>query len=139
MNRITFVTACLYCFQSANLVFFLLTSRKLYETWRLTKLNNLDNNSNSAPGHEYRISPRAQRNTNNFKVILKLFVIMGITWFSELFGFIMSWIYGRDQVWKYFVFNDIVNLSQGVFIFIILICKSSVLHHLCCSRRRRQE
>ena len=106
-------------FQTANLVFFVLTSRKLYETWRLTKAN-LDTN-------EFRVSPRAQRNSNNFKVIFKIFVIMGVTWFSELFGFILSWICGRDKVWKYFVLNDIINLLQGVLIFIVLICKPSVM------------
>lgn len=106
-------------FQTTNFVFFVLTTNKLYETWRLTK-ENLDSN-------EYRISPRAQRNSNNFKVILKIFVIMGVTWFSELFGFILSWIYGRDAVWKYFVLNDVINLLQGVCIFLVLVCKPSVL------------
>ena len=98
----------------------MLTSRKLYETWRLTKAN-LDT------ANEFRVSPRAQRNSNNFKVIFKIFVIMGVTWFSELFGFILSWIFGREQVWKYFVLNDIINLLQGVLIFIVLICKPSVM------------
>ena len=79
------------------------------------------------PSKEFRISPRAQRNSNNFKVIFKIFVIMGVTWFSELFGFILSWICGRDKVWKYFVLNDIINLLQGVLIFIVLICKPSVI------------
>ena len=102
------LTLC-FCliFQTANLVFFVLTSRKLYETWRLTKAN-LDTN-------EFRVSPRAQRNSNNFKVIFKIFVIMGVTWFSELFGFILSWICGRDKVWKYFVLNDIINLLQACY------------------------
>ena len=107
-------------FQTANLVFFVLTSRKLYETWRLTQ-------ANLGTSKEFRISPRAQRNSNNFKVIFKIFVIMGVTWFSELFGFILSWICGRDKVWKYFVLNDIINLLQGVLIFIVLICKPSVI------------
>ena len=98
----------------------MLTSRKLYETWRLTQ-------ANLGTSKEFRISPRAQRNSNNFKVIFKIFVIMGVTWFSELFGFILSWICGRDKVWKYFVLNDIINLLQGVLIFIVLICKPSVI------------
>ena len=110
-------------FQSANLVFFVLTSQKLFETWRLTKLANLENSSSN----EFRISPRTQRNSNNFKVIFKIFVIMGLTWFSELFGFLLSWVYGRENVWKYFVLNDIINLLQGVLIFIALICKPTVL------------
>ena len=104
LHPMTYHCFCLI-FQTANLVFFVLTSRKLYETWRLTKAN-LDTN-------EFRVSPRAQRNSNNFKVIFKIFVIMGVTWFSELFGFILSWICGRDKVWKYFVLNDIINLLQA--------------------------
>ena len=109
-----------FSFQTTNLVFFILTIKKLIETWRLTKLES----------SEYRVSPRTQRNSNNFKIIFKMFVIMGITWFSELFGFALSWVYGRDRVWKYFVFNDIINLSQGVLIFIVLICKPSVLNKI---------
>ena len=63
-------------------------------------------------------------------VIFKMFIIMGMTWFSELFGFALSWSIGRDKVWKYFVFNDMINLLQGVLIFIVLICKPSVLNKI---------
>lgn len=115
------ILSVLRVFQTTNLVFFVLTTNKLFETWRLTKVE-----SNS----DYRITPRAQRNSSNFKVVLKIFVIMGVTWFSELFGFILSWIYGRNKVWKFFVLNDVINLLQGVFIFIVLVCKSSVFSQL---------
>ena len=101
-------------------MFFTLTTKKLFETWRLTKLES----------SEYRVSPRTQRNSNNFKIIFKMFIIMGMTWFSELFGFALSWSIGRDKVWKYFVFNDMINLLQGVLIFIVLICKPSVLNKI---------
>ena len=45
-------------------------------------------------------------------------------------GFTLSWIYGRDRVWRYFVFNDVINLLQGVFIFFVLVCKPSVLSQI---------
>ena len=105
------------------MAFFFLTSKHLYESWKFTK-SQLNNESS------IRICPRRQKANQNFKVILKLFVIMGITHFSELIGFTLSWIYGRDQVWKYFVFNDMINLLQGVLIFIVLVCKPSVLSQI---------
>ena len=46
------------------------------------------------------------------RVILKLFVVMGVTWLSEFLCFMFGWIFGQDVVWKYFVVNDILNLCQ---------------------------
>ena len=67
---------------------------------------------------------------DHFVMLLKIFVVMGVTYFFEFMGFILSWIYGTDAVWKYFVFNNIVNALQGVLIFIVLICKRSVLRQM---------
>ena len=47
------------------------------------------------------------------KVILKLFVVMGVTWLSDLCYFIVGWAVGREVVWKYFAINDFINFSQG--------------------------
>ena len=47
------------------------------------------------------------------KVILKLFVVMGVTWLSELCYFVVGWAVGREVVWKYFAINDFINFSQG--------------------------
>ena len=47
------------------------------------------------------------------KVILKLFVVMGVTWLSELCYFIVGWAVGKEIVWKYFAINDFINFSQG--------------------------
>ena len=180
-------------FQTANVVFFVLTSKQLYESWKFTRsqLKNETSSGNTAVS-TIRICPRRQNANQNFKVILKLFVVMGITHFSELIGkakhmpfknkyklfvldipdssdfqfhgkieklflsrnsmiylnffrenalylhflalfligFTLSWIYGRDRVWKYFVFNDVINLLQGVFIFFVLVCKPSVLSQI---------
>lgn len=117
--------------QTANVVFFVLTSKQLYESWKFTRsqLKNETSSGNTAVS-TIRICPRRQNANQNFKVILKLFVVMGITHFSELIGFTLSWIYGRDRVWRYFVFNDVINLLQGVFIFFVLVCKPSVLSQI---------
>ena len=52
---------------------------------------------------------------------------MGVTYFFDFAGFILNWIYGKDIVWKYFVFNNIANALQGLLIFTALICKKSML------------
>ena len=49
------------------------------------------------------------------KVILKLFVVMGVTWLSELCYFVVGWAVGREIVWKYFAINDFINFSQGTY------------------------
>ena len=63
-------------------------------------------------------------------MLLKIFVVMGVTYFFEFIGFILSWIYGTEHVWKYLVVNNIINALQGVLIFVVLICKRPILHKL---------
>ena len=56
---------------------------------------------------------------------------MGVTYFFEFFGFILSWIYGHsERIENYFIANNIVNALQGVFIFVVLICKRPILKKL---------
>ena len=59
-------------------------------------------------------------------MLLKIFIVMGVTYFFEFVGFILSWLYGTEKVWKYLVFNNIVNALQGVLIFVVLICKRPI-------------
>ena len=63
-------------------------------------------------------------------MLLKIFIVMGVTYFFEFVGFTLSWIYGKDKVWKYLVVNNIVNALQGVLIFAVLICKRSILQKM---------
>ncbi len=102
--------------QMTNLVLFALTSRALFRTWRASR-------------HLSRHSKRATaaKRQDQIRVIAKLFVVMGVTWMSEFVLFLCSWIFGKDAVWKYFVVNDVLNLSQGILIFIVLVCKRSVI------------
>ena len=60
-------------------------------------------------------------------MLLKIFIVMGVTYFFEFIGFILSWKYGNETVGKYFIVNNIVNALQGVLIFVVLICKKSIL------------
>ena len=64
-------------------------------------------------------------------MLLKIFIVMGVTYFFEFFGFILSWIYGHsERIESYFIANNIVNALQGVFIFVVLICKKPILKKL---------
>ena len=63
----------------------MLTSKQLYESWKFTR-SQLKNETTSSSSATIRICPRRQNANQNFKVILKLFVVMGITHFSELIG-----------------------------------------------------
>ena len=77
--------------QLANLLFFLLTVRALYTSWKQS--TNLRLNRQS--------SPKQEKNINRFWVILKLYVVMGGTWLFEVTGFLLSWRYGKNAVWRY--------------------------------------
>ena len=63
-------------------------------------------------------------------MLLKIFIVMGVTYFFEFLGFILSWIYGDERVENYFILNNIVNALQGVFIFVVLICKKTIFKKL---------
>jgi len=55
---------------------------------------------------------------------LRLFLGMGVIWYFE----IISWYTGndqQDQKWAY-VF-DVINMMQGVWVFLIFVCKRNVL------------
>lgn len=48
---------------------------------------------------------------------------MGLCWFAEFISVILA-DQGPEEVWYFF---DLINLSQGVFIFIVYVCKKSTL------------
>ncbi|XP_046391692.1 G-protein coupled receptor Mth2-like [Ischnura elegans] len=95
---------------STNLMLFLLTARTISraekETQVLTKGD----------------SRRHQQSDDKarFKLYIKLSLIMGISWISEVIYFAVG---GSDCYW---FLPDAVNLLQGVFIFLITTCKSNV-------------
>jgi len=84
-----------------NLIFFLLT------------IVNIRRASSGTDMVNKRISRKL------LKVYLKLFLVMGIFWIAE----VISWFAQDktdDSVWY---FTDILNSLQGVFIFIVYVCK----------------
>jgi len=55
---------------------------------------------------------------------LKLFVVMGVNWLAE----IVSWaLRSDDSTFNVWFVTDIGNSLQGVFIFLIFVCKKRVL------------
>ena len=63
-----------------------------------------------------RQKSKSAKSLEQVKVILKLFVVMGVTWLSELCYFIVGWVVGKEIVWKYFAINDFINFSQGEYL-----------------------
>ena len=49
---------------------------------------------------------------DQLKVMLKLSLIMGLTWIFELAGFFVNWFAADVTASKVFVFADVLNLLQ---------------------------
>ena len=110
--------------QIANLVFFSVTVVKLIQTWR---------ESRQLRVHSSSANVNSNNNSNNYShsfVVVKVFLIMGINWFFEFLSFLAEWLWDHDMAMKISYFSDMVNLLQGLLIFIVLICKPSVLKKL---------
>lgn len=58
-----------------------------------------------------------------FIVYLKLFIIMGINWITE----IISWSLENEKMYIIWYITDCINALQGVSIFFIFVCKKRVL------------
>lgn len=60
------------------------------------------------------------------RVCLKLVVVMGVFWVTE----VISWIHENYFGGKYFIwmFPDLINALHGVFIFIVVGCQPQVTH-----------
>lgn len=60
-----------------------------------------------------------------FGLFLRLFLIMGVTWLSELVSFFV----GSDKNWsKIFYISDLANAMQGFLIFMLFVMKKKVKH-----------
>ncbi|KAL1132465.1 hypothetical protein AAG570_010420 [Ranatra chinensis] len=94
----------------ANLVMFAITARRIFVHRRETSvLKSGDSKRHNNDKESFR-----------FNLYLKLFVVMGINWVMEL----VSWVVkGPQQIWY---LTDITNTLQGVFIFVIFVCKRRI-------------
>ncbi|XP_033240589.1 G-protein coupled receptor Mth2 isoform X1 [Drosophila pseudoobscura] len=62
---------------------------------------------------------------DKFGLFLRLFLIMGVTWSSE----IISYFVGNDKKWsKIFYISDLCNAMQGFLIFMLFVMKKKVKH-----------
>jgi len=55
---------------------------------------------------------------------LRLFLGMGIIWYFEILAFALGWF---DIGVEWFYFTDMINMLQGVWVFIIFVCKRNVM------------
>ncbi|XP_034480581.1 probable G-protein coupled receptor Mth-like 10 isoform X1 [Drosophila innubila] len=70
---------------------------------------------------------RTEKDNNplRFGLFLRLFLIMGVTWSSE----IISYFVGSDKKWsKIFYVSDLCNAMQGFLIFMLFVLKKKVKH-----------
>uniref|UniRef100_A0A336LUJ7 CSON004731 protein n=1 Tax=Culicoides sonorensis TaxID=179676 RepID=A0A336LUJ7_CULSO len=70
-------------------------------------------------GSSRRHSRQTSNDTYRVWLYFRLFIIMGVTWFTEL----ISWVVSND-IWFYA--TDIVNCLQGVLIFLLAVCNGKV-------------
>ncbi|CAG7730508.1 unnamed protein product, partial [Allacma fusca] len=96
-----------------NMTFFIITSFKLYQykTSSVMARENLD---------------RSKEATELFQLFAKLFFVMGFTWILEF----VSWsVSGSTKTW-YWAISDVINILQGIAIFVIYICKANIITSL---------
>lgn len=103
---------------AVNLILFLLTVRILFQSHLMQ----------SRMSDETRMH---QKIKCQFKLYLKLFLVMGLTWGLEVTNLFLP-------VPEVFIVSDFVNTLQGFFIFVIFVCKPhvfKVFSYYCCPRR----
>ncbi len=120
LSNFVFFYLPLLLIQIVNLVFFTITVTKLIQTWRESRRLRVHNSSANVNSNIY---------SHSF-VVVKVFLIMGISWLFEFLSFLAEWLWDHDKALKLSYFSDMVNLLQGLLIFIVLICKPSVLKKL---------
>ncbi|XP_025995097.1 G-protein coupled receptor Mth2 [Solenopsis invicta] len=82
---------------------------------------------NIRTAHQLRDSESKRHNENKqrFKMYLKLFIVMGISWTME----IIAWLINSVPSYVWYPTN-IINSLQGLIIFIIFVCKKKIKQQL---------
>ncbi|CAD7002685.1 unnamed protein product [Ceratitis capitata] len=97
-----------------NIVIFFLTIKKIYQIRNELHM--------MAPAKESTKKFHAQK--NNIWLFFRLFIVMGIGWLFEIFGYMV----GNDNDYNiFFTIGDIYNAAQGLLIFVLLVLKKKVL------------
>ena len=66
-----------------------------------------------------------QNSKIRLKAVLKLFLVMGLTWTLETISWSLEYCLGKEKVWKVTVVFDVINALQVFGHFYGLSCKSS--------------
>lgn len=66
---------------------------------------------------------RLQENVDKFWNLFKLILGMGMLWFFEIISALLE-NHTHESLWYFF---DVINILQGLFIFVIYVCKRNVL------------
>ncbi|XP_037718374.1 G-protein coupled receptor Mth2 isoform X2 [Drosophila subpulchrella] len=99
----------------ANTVMFIMTAIKIHGVQR--EMARIIASENS--------TKNLRTEKDKFGLFLRLFLIMGITWLSEL----ISYFVGNDKEWsKLFYISDLANAMQGFLIFMLFVMKKKVKH-----------
>ncbi|XP_014254269.1 G-protein coupled receptor Mth2-like isoform X4 [Cimex lectularius] len=96
----------------SNLILFSITAYRIWRHRRETAQSFHRGDSRRHDGNE----------SERFNLYLKLFLVMGINWISEL----ISFMFGKDVPQYLWYITDITNTLQGVFIFLIFVWKKRV-------------
>ncbi|XP_070071865.1 G-protein coupled receptor Mth2 isoform X3 [Drosophila takahashii] len=99
----------------ANTIMFIMTAIKIHGVQR--EMARIIASENS--------TKNLRTEKDKFGLFLRLFLIMGITWLSELVSFFV----GSDKEWsKLFYISDLANAMQGFLIFMLFVMKKKVKH-----------
>ncbi|KAH8274990.1 hypothetical protein KR018_008390 [Drosophila ironensis] len=109
----------------ANTTMFIMTAIKIHgvqrEMARIIAGENSTKNLRTEKDNRFRPA----RSPFRFGLFLRLFLIMGVTWLSELISFFV----GNDKNWsKLFYISDLCNAMQGFLIFMLFVMKKKVKH-----------
>nr|AAK97897.1 G protein-coupled receptor protein [Drosophila yakuba] len=99
----------------ANTIMFIMTAIKIHGVQR--EMARIIASENS--------TKNLRTEKDKFGLFLRLFLIMGITWLTEL----ISYFVGSDKGWsKLFYISDLANAMQGFLIFMLFVMKKKVKH-----------
>ena len=76
---------------------------------------------------------------NHFSTAVKLYLILGINWIFEFVSFIAGWQWDQTLAKNLSYFSDVVNLLQGLLIFVVLVCNKKVWKKLKAKMSRQSE
>jgi len=97
----------------SNLLCFLITGYNLISHW--VQMKDLQTSANDSNGN----GPFTQ-----LRILVTLFILMGVPWILEVVSA------ATNPAWEYSLLLNIINLCQGILIFLVLVCKASVLSGL---------